>query len=215
MAKISPIAITISRQLGSGGAYLGQQLATRLNITYLDREIVYETAKKLQVSEDTIVLCDEKSTPFWRSWAKVLSNNPMGTFVPPSLNIVTDEIIHDVEFEVIRCIARETSVIVIGRGGFYVLRQHARHFSIFLHASMGFRQKRVCDLYNVSEQQARKVIESIDKERGRYLHALTGHDWNDAFQYQLCLDTSVLGLDKAQEIIMDTIRARFGSLISE
>lgn len=213
MVKISPIAITISRQLGSGGSYIGQKLATRLNITYLDREIVYETAKKLQVSEGTIASCDEKMTPFWQTIAKVLSKNSLETFLPPSLDMVTDETIHNAESEVIQCIAQEISVLVIGRGGSFILRKHPRHLTIFLHANISFRQKRVQELYEVSEQKAQKLIESIDRERARYFHALTGRDWNDACQYQLCLDTSVFGLDKAQEIIIDTVQARFGHLI--
>lgn len=212
MTKVSPLAITISRQLGSGGAYLGQRLATRLNITYLDREIVCEAAKKLRVSEDTVTACDEKLTP---SWQKLFSSYPIsGTYVPPELVMLNDETIHETESEVIKCAAQETDVIIIGRGGSYVLRQHPRHLSIFLYADITFRQQRVQKLYNLSEQQALKYIESTDQRRARYLLRLTGHDWNDARQYQLSLDTSVFGFDKAEEIIIDTVRARFGNLIS-
>ena len=85
--------------------------------------------------------------------------------------------------------------------------------SIFLYADIVFRQQRVQKLYNVSERQALKFIESVDKERTRYLYALTGQDWTNALQYQLCLDTGLLGLDKAEEIIIDTVRARFGNII--
>jgi cytidylate kinase len=211
MTKVSPFVITISRQLGSGGAYLGQRLATRLNILYLDREIVCEAAKKLKVSEDTVASCDEKLTP---PWQRLFSSYSIGIYSPPVLDMVTDETIHETESEVIKRAAQETNVIVIGRGGFYVLRQHPHHLSIFLYADIAFRQQRVQKLYNLSEQQSLKLIESTDKGRARYLLVLTGHDWNDARQYQLCLDTNVLGFDKAEEIIMDTVRARFGNLIS-
>ena len=78
MKEASPFVITISRQLGSGGAYLGQRLATRLNILYLDREIVCEAAKKLRVSEDTVASCDEKLTPSWQTLAKLFSSYSIG-----------------------------------------------------------------------------------------------------------------------------------------
>ena len=212
MTKTPTFAITISRQLGSGGAYLGQRLATRLDITYLDREIVSEAAKKLRVSEDTVTACDEKLTP---SWKKLFSSYPIsGTYVPPELVMLNDETIHETESEVIKRAAQETGVIIIGRGGSHVLRQHPRHLSIFLCADIAFRQQRVQKLYNLSEQQALKYIESTDQSRARYLLRLTGQDWNDARQYQLCLDTSVSGFDTAEEIIMDIVRARFGNVIS-
>jgi len=213
MSKTSPFAITISRQLGSGGAYLGQRLAARLHILYLDREIIYEAAKKLKVSEDTVASCDEKLTPLPQKLSKSLSTYSIGTYVPPALDMVTDETVHNTESEVIKSIAQERSVVVIGRGGFHVLKSHPRHLSIFLHADIDFRQQRVQKLYDVSERQALKLIESIDKERARYLHAMTGYDWTNALQYQLCLDTSVIGLDKAEEIIMDTVRTRLGNVI--
>jgi len=166
------------------------------------------------VSEDTVALWDEKLTPFWQTLARSFSSYSIVTYVPPSLDLVTDETVHNTESEVIKHVAQETAVIIIGRGGFYVLRQHPHHLSIFLHADIAFRQQRVQKLYNLSEQQSLKLIESTDKGRARYLLVLTGHDWNDARQYQLCLDTNVLGFDKAEEIIMDTVIAKFGNLIS-
>jgi cytidylate kinase len=85
--------------------------------------------------------------------------------------------------------------------------------SIFLHADIDFRQRRVQELYHVSPQEALKLISSIDHDRGSYLRALTGQDWLDARQYHLSLDTGVLGLDKAEDIILDTFRARFNDVI--
>ena len=165
------------------------------------------------MSEDTVSLYDEKLTPFLHTLSRPFSYYSIGTYVPPALEMVTDETVHDTESEVIKRVAQEKSVLIIGRGGFHILRQHPNHLSIYLHADITFRQQRVQKLYNVSGQQALKFIESVDKERARYLHALTGRDWTNALQYQLCLDTSVLGLDKAEEIIVDTVRARFGNVI--
>jgi CMP/dCMP kinase len=174
MIKVFPFAITISRQLGSGGSYLGQRLATRLNIAYLDRGIVSEAAKKLRVSEDTIDLCDEKPSSLWQKLLKPLAYYSIGTYLPPSLDLLIDETVHSTQSEVIQRVAQDTAVIIIGRGGCYVLRQHQHHLSIFLHADITFRQQRIQKLYNVSEQQALKLIESTVKGRSRYLQAVNG-----------------------------------------
>jgi len=218
MTKINPYAITISRQLGSGGSYLGQRIASRLNILYLDREIVNRVAKKLRIPEDTVALSDEKLTPFRqtlsRSYFTYSSAYSYASYVPPSLDMVTDETIYSAESDVILKAAQEQSVVIIGRGGFHVLQQHPRHLSIFLHADVAFRQQRIQKLYCVSARQAGKLIESVDKERARYLHIFTGLDWADSRQYHLCLDTGILGLDKAEEIIIEAVKAMFGDVLT-
>jgi cytidylate kinase len=132
---------------------------------------------------------------------------------PPPLDTLNDKNLYKVESDIITRIANQRNAIIVGRGGYYVLRQHPRCLSIFLHADIDFRQRRVQELYHVSPQEALKLISSIDHDRGSYLRALTGQDWLDARQYHLSLDTGVLGLDKAEDIILDTFRARFNDVI--
>ena len=96
---------------------MGQRLAARLNILYLDHKIVSEAAEKLHVSEDTVASCDEKLTSSWQSLSRLFSSYSIGTYIPPALDMVTDETIHETESEVIERVAQETAVIVIGRGG--------------------------------------------------------------------------------------------------
>ena len=193
---------------------MGQRIASRLNILYLDREIVNRAAKKLQIPENTVALSDEKLSSFGRTLTKSFSaystSYSYGSYVSPELNMITDDTIHSAESEVILKAAQEQSVVIIGRGGFHILQQHPRHLSVFLHGDITFRQRRIEKLYNVSLQQATKLIDSVDKERARYFRTITGLDWTDARQYHLCLDTSILGLEKTEEIIIDTLKAMFG-----
>jgi len=209
MGNSDPFIITISRQLGSGGSYLGQKIASRLNIAYLDREIVAEAAQKLKVSEDRISANDEKFDSFWQRVLKPLAYTST-IYVPPTIDLLTEEIIRDTESQVIRQVAERASAVVIGRGGFYVLRNHPRHLSIFLHAEIAFRQQRVQKLYNVSAQQALRMIESGDKARAHYIRALTGCHWASACEYDLCLNTSAFGLDQVEEIIIKALESKFG-----
>lgn len=215
MDKNVPYVLTISRQFGSGGAYLGQRLATRLNILYLDREILQRAAKELGVPETVLEHRDEKVTPRWKFSLQAMTVATSWIYTPPSLDWVVDKTLYDAESEIIRNIAQERSAVIIGRGGYYILRQHPRCLNISLHASIEFRQLRVQELYQLTAPQALKLIHSTDKERARYLHALTGHDCQDVCQYHVSLDTSVVGLEKAEDIILATLQARFGDIVPE
>jgi cytidylate kinase len=212
MTKTSPCVITISRQLGSGGAYLGQRLAQCLKFSYLDHEIVHQAAEELKIPVEHLAVRDEKVTSNWQSVLQSFAYANSWTYAPPSLDILNDKDLYNVESDIITRIANQCSAVIVGRGGHYVLRKHPRCLNIFLHADIQFRQQRVEQVYNVSGQKALKLMNSVDQERARYLKALTGQDWLDARQYHLSLDTGVLGLEKSETIILETFRQRFGDI---
>jgi CMP/dCMP kinase len=212
MTQEQPFVISISRQLGSGGAYVGQQLASKLNVKYVDREIINKAAQQLQVSEKDIETRDETTTPLWKS---ILLSSPYinpTLYVPPPISEPSDKELYQTESEIIEDISRNFSAVVVGRGGSYVLRDYSRHLSVFLHADIPFRMQRVQKMHNISEEKAAKVIESSDKARAVYLKAVTGADWTDARQYHLSIDTGVTGVEGAIEIILTNFRIRFGDI---
>lgn len=209
MKQNAPYVITLSRQIGSGGAHIGQRLANRLGISYIDREIVHQAAQRLKISENELIPRDERVTPLWRSLLQ--SSVYIGEgYIPPLPDPITDEKLYQAESDVILDIAEHTSAVIVGRGGHYVLRNHPRLLSIFLHADIPFRQQRIQQLYHLSPPEALKMVHSIDKSRASYLRVLTRQDWIDARQYHISLDTGVLGLEVAEDIIAAAVRARFG-----
>jgi len=198
----SPFVITISRQLGSGGAYIGKKLAENLNIFYADREIINMAAKQLSVFEEDLQSRDEKVSSFWQSFLQSYAFvNPYSYNTNPQIN-PTDKELFNAEKEVIEHIAKERSAIIIGRCGSHILREHPNHLSIFLHADLTFRKDRVQKLYNISKAAAREMITQKDKERTFYHNTFTGMEWSDARQYHISLDTGKLGLYKSMEVIM-------------
>ncbi len=204
-----PYVITISRQIGSGGSYIGKQLADRLAISYIDREIVNGAARKLNISENILISRDERVTPLWRSMLEAtIYGNPYG-YAPPPLNIPTDKDLYQAESEIIMDIAQQTSAVIVGRGGYYILRNHPRHLSVFLHAAVDFRLQRMQELYHLSLPEARRMIQTTDDSRADYLRVITGDDWTDARQYNISLDTSVLGLELAVDTIEAAAHKRF------
>lgn len=213
MRKDSPFVITISRQLGSGGAYLGHRLATRLNILYLDREILYQAAQRLKISEIELDSREEKLTSRWDSLLHTMAHAFAPEYAPPThQDLPTDEMLYKVESEIITHTSEARSAVIVGRAGSHVLRQLPEHLSIFLYADTVFRQQRVQEAYHVSPQDALKLIDRIDRERTRYLRVFTGKDWMNACQYHLCIDTGAVGLDAAEDIILAALQARLGNL---
>jgi Cytidylate kinase len=200
MEQKSLFVITISRQLGSGGAYIGQQLAKNLDIFYADREIISEASKKLRVVEKELETREEKAL-FWRSLFESYVENTEN-YLPTQIVAPIDRELYEAETEIIQHIANERSAVIIGRCGHYILRRHPNHVSIFLHAGIDFRKSRVQAFFNVSEEEAMKMIVLNDKERGRYNHKYTGKDWTDVNQYNLSVDTSKIGVDKTVAVIM-------------
>jgi CMP/dCMP kinase len=214
MTDNTPFVITISRQLGSGGAYLGRRLATRLNILYLDREILFQAAKELKISETELDSLDEKVVPRWQSWLQIMAQSYSLGFAPPMIDVPTDQKLFNAESDVIKRTSQENSAVIVGRAGSYILREHPRHLSVFLYADVAFRQQRLQELNNVSAQEALKLINRIDRARTQYLRVFTGQDWMNACQYHLCLDTSVVGLERAEDIILATVQARLGIMVA-
>lgn len=200
------IVITISRQLGSGGAYIGQELAKKLNIFYLDREIIRQAAKKLSVLEAELKPRDEKALPFWQSIFQLTGYNGPYVYIPPPIFVPTDRELFKAEAEVIKQIANDRSAVIIGRCGSHILRAYPNHTSVFLHAGVDFRKKRIEKLYNVSQEEASKMIAKSDSERSRYHHKLTGKEWTDARQYNLSIDTSKIGVDNGVQLILQYLK---------
>jgi cytidylate kinase len=206
MKPTTPFVITISRQIGSGGAYIGQQLAKKMNIDYVDREILSKAAKQLAVVEEDLESRDEKLLSFWKSFFHI-NSFAADYHLPPQMDFPFDREIFDAEADVIRHIAAERSAVIIGRCGFHILREHSNRVSIFLHADIPFRSKRVQDIYNLTEKTAMEMITRTDKDRAHYIDTFTGKKWTDSLQFDLTLDTGKIGLDKSTKLILNYLES--------
>jgi cytidylate kinase len=207
MEQTKSFIITISRQLGSGGAYVGQQIAKNMNAFFADREIINKAAKQLKTLEENLESRDEKRLSFWHSFLKSTSQ-AQGVYMAPVSPILefTDEELFAVESDIIKNIANEGPAVIIGRCGFDVLRQYPNHVSIFMHANKEFRTNRTQMTYNLLHAEAEKMIEKSDKERSAYCKTFTGKEWTDALNYDISIDTSKLGIDKTIGFIQNYLK---------
>jgi CMP/dCMP kinase len=213
MSQDAAFAITISRQLGSGGSYLGQRLAKRLGALYLDREILRKAAEQLDLPLEHLESRDETVTPLWKSALQSFACEVgrIGYVIPP-VRTPTDTELYQAEAEIISQAACECPAVIVGHGGCHALREHPRHLSVFLHASVSFRRQRIQDRYERTAQESQKLIEESDRERARFRLALSGENWMDTRLYHLCIDTGVFGLEAAEEMICAALRARFAEI---
>jgi len=207
MTPSTSFAISISRQLGAGGSFVGQQLASRLNILFADRDILRYAANRLSTFEKNLESREERLLSFWHSLLKTLPQKDVLT-VPAVASALeyTDQELFDTEAEIIKKIAHEHPAVILGRCGHYILRDEPKHISIFLHADQEFRINRVQKLYNLQHDEATKMVEKSDKERAAYCKTFTHKEWMNATNYDLSIDTSKVTLEQAVELILQYIR---------
>lgn len=207
MSKAPHLVITISRELGSGGAYIGHKLADELNMYYADHEIITRTAEKLSVFKEDITHNEEKITSFWQNfWEKTgifeFYSEAVGKFAPTTTKI------HEAETEVIQQIIKDHSAVIIGRCGFHVLKDYPNLVSIYLYGSVDARAQRLMEVRKISELEAKTQIEVSDRERALYIKKFTKKKWTDVHNFDLSIDTGKIGFDNATEIILKYIKSR-------
>jgi len=194
--------ITISYQLGCGGAALGQKLSERLGIPFFDREILKRVAEQFHLAEGALEGREERLSSFWRSLNRIaVMTNPIESMSLENYE-PDDREIFQLESDCIRQIAQETSAIFLGRCGRYILRDHPRLFSILVHADMPDRVRRVQELFGLDAGEAKKLIDQNDREREAYIRTFTHQNLLDARLYDLCLNTSSLGMEKSAELAL-------------
>ena len=219
MSTNIPLVVTISRVFGSGSASLGRSLAARLDIPYLDDEIVQQTAWELKLSHEEMKARDERITPYWKRIVEYSRGAYVGgeytAYLPSASNQPSDMEILNAEKKVILHVAAKNSAVIVGRAASYILRERPNHLSILVHASEDFRKKRLQEVYNYSEKEAINVIHTMDERRAQHLQTVTGSAWSDARQYHLCLDVGVIGIKESEEVILKALQIRFDASVQD
>ena len=201
--------ITISRQMASGGAYIGHLLARKLGYRYVEREVLHTAAKELGVDIADISKLEEHHDNFVENLMKsFVFGTPEASYVPPSRRPVYDQDLFETESKIIRTIADRFDAVIVGRAGYFILRGRPNVVNLFIHAPMDFRIKRLQKFHDVSTEQAREEIANSDHQREKFLKTMTGTDRYDARNYHLCIDASAASFETAQQIIMELVEKK-------
>jgi cytidylate kinase len=205
--------ITIARQMGCGGAYVGQIIASHFDLKYVDREVLRLAAQSLGVEESILEANRERVSSFWeRVFGGLTFGPPDTTYVPPPLRSFSDDELFQRQVEALRLIAEQEDCVIIGWGGAYVLPHHPRMVNLYFHAPLRFRIRRVMEIYNITDrQQAGRMIEKSDAMRKRYFAQMTGKDWSCADNYHLSIDTSIFPLPELAGKLVNFIERKIGN----
>ena len=194
-----PFAINIGRQLGSGGRAIGRLLADSMGARYLDRELLTLAADRSGLSPEIFERTDEH-----KGFLHTLAGSLFPAFSAHTGyydESVNDDTLFRLQSEAIRRAAQEAPCIIIGRCADYVLRDMPRTVNVFVVADRRDRIARLCRMNNITEAEAARRIDKGDQRRAEYYNFYTQQRWGAAETYDLCLNTSLFGIERTAEII--------------
>lgn len=195
--------ITVGRQLGSGGKAVGEEIARRLGVSLYDRQLIDLAARESGLCAEVFEKADERqSGSLFTTLLGYLRAPFTGYEGGEQNNILSGEALFKVQSDVIRRIAARESCVVVGRCADYVLRDHPRLFNLFVTADEGDRIARISRREGCSEQEARERMERGDARRAAYYDYYSSRTWGAAATYDLCVNSSVLGVSGTAEFVL-------------
>ena len=200
------IIINIGRQVCAGGLEIGRLLADEFHATYYDRELLNLAAKESGFSEKFFEQNDEK-----KGFLKGLFNVQTSHFSGGSMykTNFSQESLFQFQSDAIRKAAKDGSCVFVGRCADYVLRDFDNTVNIFITASLEYRIDQIMNKQHLDHDAARKFIEQKESSRAAYYNYYTGKKWGAAESYDLCIDTSTLGIMETEKIVAQFIRKKF------
>ena len=190
--------ITSSREFGSGGRFIGEEVAKKLGIAYYDKNIISQIAEKSGLSPDYIQESAELS-PKKGLFAYALAGRDItGRSV--------EDMVYETQRKVILELARKEPCVIIGRNADYILKDRDDALNVFIHGDMLEKIQRISQLYRVTEQEAVKMMADTDKRRMTNYNFYTDQKWGKASNYTLCLNSSQLGYDRCEALITECVK---------
>ena len=190
--------ITISREFGSGGRFIGEEVAKKLEMAYYDKNVITEIAEKSGLSPEYIQENAELS-PKKGLFAYALAGRDItGKSV--------EDIVYEAQRKVILELVEKEPCVIIGRNADFILKDRDDVLNVFIHGNMPEKMQRISCLYNVSGQEAVKMMADTDKRRLANYNFYTEQKWGKASNYTLCLNSSELGYDRCEAIIMECVK---------
>lgn len=190
------IIITISREYGSGGRYIGKLIANKLGIKLYDKDFIVEVAKETGLAEEYIEDHEQKRG----SLAGLNNGYYFGLDNSDELFIK--------ESELIKKVASEESCVIIGRCADFILQEQENVIKVFVYSNIEDRVKRATEIYKLEKNKAEKEIKRIDKLRANHYKHYTEKEWNDPTNYDICINSDTLGVEKSAELICQMVEEK-------
>ncbi len=210
--------VTIGRQIGAGGRTVGHMLATKLNADFLDSQLIDEVAHRLQLPREEVEAEDEHPGSLLSRLLLALGAANTEPIIPPETSawnppnadpvFDTRRAVLQLTQDVIKEAARGDNVVIVGRGGAYILSDHPGALHVFLRAAQAIRVKTIMERENKTEDEARRRMKLADENWTAYIKQVYGHDRNLASHYDLVLDTGRLGYDATVAAVLAALPGR-------
>lgn len=189
--------ITIGREYGSGGRFIGKLVAEKLGIAFYDNELLIKASENSGMSVELFKTYDEKKSGF-------LSNG-LGIY---SYDMSLSQKVFIAQFDAIKAIAEKESCVIVGRCADYVLKDLPDVANIFICAPMEDKVERAVKYYNLPREKAEATILKINKKRKSYYNFYTDRDWGKAQTYDLCINSKI-GIEECVDAIIGYVKGRF------
>lgn len=206
MAKTSTI-ITIGRQFGSAGREIGYKVADDLGIKLYDKEMLDRASKESGICQELFETHDEKPTNSFL-YSLVMDTYSLGYSSGSYTDMPINHKVFLVQFDAIKKIADEGPCILVGRCADYALEEYDNVLTLFIHASMDARIRRIARIYDLTDAKAKDMIIKTDKKRSSYYNYYSNKKWSSADSYHMCLDSSVLGIEGTAEAIKKLVELK-------
>ena len=190
--------ITISREFGSGGCFIGEEIAKKLGIAYYDKNIISQIAEKSGLSPEYIQENAELSPKKGLFAYAFAGRDITGRSV--------EDMMYQAQRKVILDLVRKEPCVIIGRNADYILKDRDDILNVFIHGDMPEKIQRISQLYRVTEQEAVKMMADTDKRRMTNYSFYTEQKWGKASNYTLCLNSSQIGYDRCEAIIIECVK---------
>ena len=191
------VVITISREYGSGGRYIGRLIADKLGIKLYDKDFIEKLAKETGFSEEYIESNEQKRNVLdvFNSGYYAGLNNSDELFIK--------------EAELIKEVSNKESCVIIGRCADFILKDKENVFKVFVYSNTENKIKRVTKIYGLNEEKAKKEIKRIDKLRANHYKYYTESEWKDNSNYDICINSDTLGVEKSADLICEIIEKKY------
>ena len=190
------IVITIAREYGSGGRYVGRLIADKLGIKFYDKDLIIRLADETGLSEEYIENSEQK-----QDGIAILNN---GYYF--GLNNADELFIK--EIEIIKELADKESCVIVGRCSDFILKDRENVIKVFVYSDIESKLKRTTKFYGLDREKAEKEIKRIDKLRGNHYKYYTEKDWTSPSNYDICINSDVLGVEKTADFICEMVKAK-------
>lgn len=196
--------ITIGRQFGSAGREIGEKVAAHFGIPCYDKELLSRAAKESGFCEEMIETHDERPTNSFL-YNLVMDTYSFGYNASSFVDMPISHKIFLAQFDTIKKIASEGPCVIVGRCADYALSEFDNAVHLFIYGDEDKKVKRIMGKYNLTESKAREMIVKKDKQRQSYYNYYSSKKWGRADSYDLCINSSLLGIDGTAKLIIQAI----------